>query len=183
MKSCRPFLAFILPLGLIAGLGVGCAPPRDTSQATASPSSNAAANKEIVRRFVAAMNERRFEDLDAVVSVDVVRHSPSTPGLEVRSLEQFKDFLREDLTGVPDAVQEIRTMVAEGNLVAVWANYSGTQDGPLGPFPATGRRVDTDFAAILRLEGGMITEINVVWDNLSMLSQLGHLEPPVPEGG
>jgi predicted ester cyclase len=188
MSIRRQFPAFVLRLGLIAGLGVGCTPAQDTSQAAASASANAAAdqeaaNKEVVRRFVAAMNERRFDDLDELVSPDVVRHSPSTPGLEVRSLDQFKDMLRQDFTGVPDAMQDIRFLVAEGDLVGVWANYSGTQDGPIGPFPATGQRVDLDFAGILRLEGGMITEIHVVWDNLSMLVQLGHLEPPMPEGG
>ena len=181
MNRRPPTLAFVLPLVMAVGLGTGCTSPGETPQADATPSSKAEANKEVVRRFVAAMNERRFEDLDELVSVDVVRHSPSTPGLEVRSLDQFKEFLRQDLEGVPDAMQEIRMLVAEGDLVALWANYSGTQDGPLGPFPATGRRVDTDFAGILRLEGGMITEINVVWDNLSMLVQLGHLEAPGPE--
>lgn len=183
MSPRPPVIAFVLPLGLIAGLVAGCTPPRDTSGTATSGSESTAANKEVVRRFVTAINERRFDDLDELVSPDVTRHSPSTPGLEVRSLAQFKDMLREDLTGVPDALQEVRILVAEGDLVALWANYSGTQDGPIGPFPATGRRVDADFAGILRLEGGMITEINVVWDNLSMLVQLGHLEPPAPEGG
>jgi predicted ester cyclase len=187
MNRRPPFLAFALPLVAAMGLGTGCAPgdtPQpDTTSSAMAGADREEANKEVVRRFVAAMNERRFEDLDELVSPDVVRNSPSTPGLEIRSLEQFKEFLREDLTGVPDAMQELRMMAAEGDLVAFWANYSGTQDGPLGPFPATGRRVDADFAGILRLEGGMITEINVVWDNLSMLVQLGHLDPPAPEGG
>ena len=180
MNHRPPTLAFALTLVLAAGLGTGCASPEDGPQAGATPSSITEANKDVVRRFVAAINERRFEELDELVSPDAVRRSPSTPGLEVRSLDEFKDFLRQDLTGVPDAMQEIRMMVAEGDLVALWANYSGTQDGPMGPFPATGRRVDTDFAGFLRLEDGMITEINVVWDNLSMLVQLGHLQAPGP---
>lgn len=142
-------------------------------------------NKEVVRRFVSAINERDFDALDDLVAPDLVRHSPSTPDVTVRSLDDFNSFLRRDLESVPDAVQEIRTMVAEDEMVAVWANYAGTQTGPLGPFPASGQSVDLDFAAILRLEGGRIEEIWVVWDNLSMLTELGHLSPPVspaPEG-
>jgi predicted ester cyclase len=175
-------LLLILPIVLAGMLAAGCAPSRDAPQTDTTASSDTEANKEVVRRFVSAINERRFDDLDELVSPEVVRHSPSTPGLDVRSLDQFKDFLQQDLAGVPDAVQEIRMITAEGDLVALWANYSGTQDGPIGPFPPTGRRVDADFAGFLRLEDGMITEINVVWDNLSMLVQLGHLEPP-PDGG
>lgn len=170
--------AFALVLALV--LGTGCAAPDGTQPR--SVDSPTELNKEIVRRFVEAMNERRFDDLDELVSPDVVRHSPSTPGLEVRNLDQFKDFLRQDLTSVPDAMQEIRMMVAEGDLVAVWAGYSGTQDGPLGPFPPTGRPVEIDFAGFLRLEEGLITEIHVVWDNLNMLVQLGHMELPASEG-
>lgn len=135
-------------------------------------------NKEVVRRFVAAINQRDFGALDALVAPDVVRHSPSTPGVSVRSLEDLKAFLRQDLAGVPDAVQEIRMILAEGDKVAVWANYSGTQDGPVGPFPASGRTVDLDFAGILRVEDGRIAEMWVVWDNLDMLTQLGHVAPP-----
>lgn len=182
--SHRPlFIASMLTLISSTTLGVACASPDSASQSDESARAKIELNKEVVRRFVAAMNERRFDDLDELVAPDVVRRSPSTPGLEVRNLEQFKDFLHQDLASVPDATQEIRMMVAEGDLVAVWANYSGTQDGPLGPYPATGRSVDTDFAGFLRIEDGLITEIYVVWDNLSMLVQLGHVEPPSAEGG
>ena len=31
--------------------------------------------------------------------------------------------------------QTIKLLLAEGNLVAVWTTYEGTQQGPLGPFP------------------------------------------------
>lgn len=182
--SHRPSLV-VSAFTLIAlyGSGAGCASPEGSSRADESARATMEFNKEVVRRFVTAMNERRFEDLDELVSPTVVRHSPSTPGLEIRNLDQFKDFLRGDIAGVPDSRQEIRMMAAEGDLVAVWANYSGTQEGPMGPYPPTGRRVDADFAGFLRLEDGLIVEINAVWDNLSMLVQLGHLEPPPPEGG
>lgn len=161
-RSSAALLSFLVLLS-------GCGP---------SPEAQTSANKALVERFVAAINERDFEALDELVAPDVARHSPSTPGVTVTNRDELKAFLRQDLIGVPDAVQEIRMMVAEGDKVAVWANYSGTQDGPLGPFPASGRPVDLDFAGILRIAEGHIAEIWAVWDNLSMLSQLGHLPPP-----
>lgn len=153
----------------MAAVASGCAEPAEERESR---------NKEVVRSFVAAINARNFAALDALVAPNVVRHSPSTPGVSVRSRDDLKAFFRQDLAGVPDAVQEIRMMVAEGDRVALWANYSGTQDGPLGPFPPSGRTVDLDFAAMLRLEEGRIAEMWVVWDNLSMLTELGHLTPP-----
>ena len=40
----------------------------------------------------------------------------------------------------PNSVQTIRLLIAEGNLVAVWATYEGTQQGSMGPFPPSGRK-------------------------------------------
>ena len=136
-------------------------------------------NKALVRRFGEAMNSRRFDLLDDVVAPDIVRHCQATPDVDVRSLDDFKAFLRQDLATVPDSVQTLKHLVAEGDMVAVWVTYEGTQQGPLGPFPATGRRLTLDFGAFLRIEGGRIAEMWVTWDNVAALAQLGHvLSPP-----
>ena len=137
-------------------------------------------NKEVVRRLIAAINARDFDLLDELVAPDVVRHSQATAGVEVRSLEQFKEFLRQDLSTFPDAQQEIHTIIAEGDEVALYLTLTGTQDGPAGPFPASGKRVEVKFIGIMRLENAKVTEIWVEWDNLSILTQLGHI-PPVME--
>jgi hypothetical protein len=55
----------------------------------------------------------------------------------------------------------------------------GTNDGPLGPYPATGRRVEVPFCEILRYdEQGKIVSGEIFYDLNTMLSQLGHVEPP-----
>jgi len=55
----------------------------------------------------------------------------------------------------------------------------GTQKGPMGPFPASHKRMELPFIGILRLEQGKVAEIWVEWDNLNALTQLGHF--PLPE--
>jgi predicted ester cyclase len=47
----------------------------------------------------------------------------------------------------------------------------------MGPFPASGNRVDLKFIGILRIENGKVAEIWVEWDNLTVLTQLGHFPP------
>lgn len=136
-------------------------------------------NKALVRRFGEAMNSRQLDILDDIVDPHFIRHCQATPDVDVRSLQGFKEFLRQDTAVFPDSIQTARHAVAEGNLVAVWATYEGTQRGPMGPFPASGRRMKLDFAAFLRLENGKITEMWVTWDNGAALAQLGHL-PPAP---
>lgn len=137
-----------------------------------------ARNKEIVRQMAEAINERDFDALDHLVADDVRRHSAATPGVEVRSLEDFKAFLHQDLAAVPDARQEIQIMIAEGDKVALRAIYRGTQTGPMGPFPPSGKQVEIPFIGILRIEDGKIAELWVEWDNLAALTRLGHLPPP-----
>ena len=91
-------------------------------------------NKAVIRRFFDAWNSRQPDTFDDLVARDVVRHCEATPGVEARNLDQIKEFLRQDTAVFPDSVQTIKLLVAEGNLVAAWTTYEGTQQGLMGPF-------------------------------------------------
>lgn len=69
-------------------------------------------------------------------------------------------------------------MFGNDEYVAVRATYSGTQSGPMGPFPAIGKPMSIPFNGIVRIEDGRIDEMWVEWDNLGPLVQLGHITPP-----
>ena len=133
-------------------------------------------NKAVIRRFFEAWNSRRPEAFDELAAPDVVRHCQATPGLDVFNLDQLKKFLKLDTNVFPDSVQTIKHLVAEGNLVALWVTYEGTQRGSMGPFAPSGVRAQFDFGAVFRMEGGKIAEWWVTWDNMTVLRQLGH--PP-----
>ena len=134
-----------------------------------------ARNKTLVRRFEEVMNTRQLDALDEVVAPTFVRHCQATPNLEVRSLEEFKDFLRQDVAVFPDNTQTFTHVIAEGDMVARWATYEGTQLGQMGAFPPSAKRVRFDFAAILRVADGKLAEEWVTWDNMTILAQLGYL--------
>jgi predicted ester cyclase len=97
-------------------------------------------NKAVIRRFIDAWNSRQPDLFDDLIAPDVVRHCEATPGVEACNLDQVKEFLRQDTAVFPDSVQTIKLLVAEGNLVAAWTTYEGTQQGPMGPFPPSGGR-------------------------------------------
>lgn len=139
-------------------------------------------NKEIIRRFVEAGNARDFDGLAALVSPGFQRHCPATPDVDVRSFEDFCRFLERDAGTFPDNRVTLHALVAEGDLVAFWASYSGTQQGAMGPFPPTGRRMECEFSGIFRVEQDRIAHLRLTWDNLAVLAQLGHL-PAVLVGG
>jgi steroid delta-isomerase-like uncharacterized protein len=136
---------------------------------------NEADNVRIAQAMVQAINERDLDRLDELVSEDVVRHSVATAGVVVTSLAEFKAFLETDFATVPDSIMEIDVIFGNQSYVAMRALYSGTQSGQMGPFPPTEKRFQIPFIGILRFDEGKISEIWVEWDNVSALSQLGHL--------
>jgi len=138
-------------------------------------------NKSLARRFGEAMNARQLDLLDELVAPGFVRHCQATPGVCVTSLAEFKEYLRQDATVFPDSVQAAKHLIAEGDLVAVWATYEGTQTGQMGPFPPSGERMFLEVGAVLRVENGRIVELWVTWDNMAALAQLGHLQTPEKE--
>ena len=131
-------------------------------------------NKAVIRRFVERANARDFDALSDVVAASFERHCPATPDVEVRSLEDFRRFLEMDLETFPDSRVTLDTLVAEGDQVAFWAVYSGTQEGQMGPFPPSHLRARVEFSGVFRISGGLIRELRVTWDNVGMLRQLGH---------
>ena len=135
-------------------------------------------NVRIATAMTDAINARDLDSLDSFVAPDVLRHSAATPDVVVTNLVEFKAFLATDFAAVSDSVQKIDVIFGGGDYVAVRARYIGTQDGPMGPFPASGKKLELPYVGILRFEDGKIVEIWVEWDNLSALSQLGHFPPP-----
>jgi len=161
----------LLPAWLVMLLAAGSAACFRTAD------SQLETNKDLVHRFVAVSNDRDFDELDRIVVPGFLRHCQATPGIEIRSLGEFKKFLEQDAATFPDSRVTIQKILAEGNLVAVWALYEGTQEGQMGPFPPSGRRMELDFGGVFRIEDGMIAELWLTWDNLSVLTQLGHSPP------
>jgi predicted ester cyclase len=138
-------------------------------------------NKALVRSLVDAGNSRDYERLDDLVSEHFVRHCQATPELDIRTRDQFKEYMRKDASVFPDARVTIQHIIAEGDFVAIWAEYSGTQEGQMGPFSPSHKRMTIDFGAIFRVESARLAELWVTWDNLAALTQLGHSPPPKEE--
>lgn len=135
-------------------------------------------NKSLVQAFVEAVNQQDWPRLDRLVDPAFIRHSRAAGEPQVRSREDLKVFLRREFETFPDAHEEIRFLLAEDDKVAARLSFTGTQTGPLGPFPASGRKVVSDYLCIFRLAGGRIVESWAEWDNLASLVQLGHYNPP-----
>ena len=132
-------------------------------------------NKALVRRFVEAINAQGWPLLRELVADGFRRHSTAGGEPGIRSRENLIDFLKGEYLTFPDATEAIDDLVAEGDKVAVRHRFRGTQRGPMGTHPPSGRVLEATYLAIYRIEHGRIAEAWAEWDNLGGLRQLGHL--------
>lgn len=140
-----------------------------------SPSSALAdKNKALVREFVAAINAQDWPALREIVAADFTRHSTAGGEPAVRSLDQLVGFLQGEFLSFPDAEETVADLLAEGDKVAARHHFRGTQTGPMGPYPASGKVMAATYLAIYRIENERIAEAWAEWDNLAGLKQLGH---------
>ena len=147
---------------------------------TMDPDDELVKNKEVVKRFIEISNDANWDRLADIVAAEFRRHSAATAGEPVRSLEEFIALQQGFMTTFPDQRVRLDHMIAEGDHVAIRATYTGTQSGPIGDFPASGKEVDGPFIAFFRIESGRIAELWVEWDNVDMLTQLGILPSLTP---
>src|SRR5262245_18418726 len=121
-------------------------------------------NKAVVRAFVEAINQQDWRRFDDLLAPDFTRLSSTSGQPQIRSRDQLRDFLAGEISTFPDARETIHFLVAEGDMVAVHSGFRGTQRGPMGPFPASGRSLSADFISVYRVADGRIAEAWVEWD-------------------
>lgn len=126
------------------------------------------ANKAVVKRYFAAIEEGDLTALDEVVSAD---YQDRTPGRQP-GRQALKAAARALRAAFPDITSTLTHMLAEGDLVAVRNRVTGTQHGPLGELPATGNRVDFTALQLFRVEAELIVEHWELFDETTLAQQL-----------
>jgi steroid delta-isomerase-like uncharacterized protein len=104
-----------------------------------------------------------------------IHHDPGDPW-DQRELDPaaFIERVRLSRAPFPDQRFDVRDMVAEGEKVLITWLWSGTHEGDLPGFPATGRRVTMSGATAYYFERGRITGHWQVVDRLGVYLQLRH---------
>lgn len=139
------------------------------------------ANKATVRRMLERLSAGDVEGFTSALAEDYVRHCQAMPPelQELRGRDAMHGWLLSNQATFPDYREEIEWLMGEGEFVAWRSRGTGTQEGPLGPFPATHRRMDVVIIGMHRFEDGQVAETWTSWDNLAVLTQLGLM----PESG
>jgi len=133
-------------------------------------------NKATVRQMLEKLSAGDVDGYTDHLAYHYVRHCQSMPSemQEINGRRAMYEWLVSTLLTFHDYREEPEWLGGEGDFVFWRARGTGTQSGPYGPYPATGRRMDLVIIGMHRFEGSLVAETWTSWDNLAALTQLGH---------
>ena len=130
--------------------------------------------------FVAAFNdhdESRIRELNAENSV------VEAPGdVHVEGREATTQYAMAWLNAFPDARLNVKNEFASGDWVVQEFTFEGTHEdtlsGPGGDIPATHRHLKGRGVQIFRVEGDVVTDTHLYFDQVQIMTQLGLMPEP-----
>ena len=115
------------------------------------------------------LNRKKTGLIETIYTPYCHGHSPDGP---FRTRDGFRALIDRYLTAFPDLHVDIQSMIDQDDWVAMHYTFVGTNNGPLGIFPATGRTLTLSCFVVTRIEGDRIVEQNFMWDSLNGRRQL-----------
>ncbi len=93
----------------------------------------------------------------------------------IDTVEGYTEWMKNLLTPIPDGHYELLFFAEdeERNSVAACAVFHGTQTGPGGPVPPTGKTAAADYAYLMQFDGGQIKHVTKIWNDMITLQQVG----------
>ena len=175
MPTRREFLQSALG----AGLALGVQHPRPALAQT--PRSQLERNKEVARGYKETMNRRA-----ATEEFFAPGYKRTRAGLQHLANNAKDQGFANPGTGlrdaIPDRVDVVEDIIADGDRVGMLWRLTGTHKGDLLGIPPTGRKIDIHELGILRLANGKIVEGWFMADEAGLLRQLGAALPPRKDG-
>jgi steroid delta-isomerase-like uncharacterized protein len=135
-------------------------------------------NAGAVHFFQTAFSTGDIEEVDDFIAPDFVLYDKNdTQGVKLGTVG-FILWVDSIRTGFPDWQQTIKSVICQDDWVAVHYTVTGTHTGNLPNLPATGNTLTLDGIYVMRLVDGHIAEMWNMYDQLSLLRQLGVLPAP-----
>jgi len=127
---------------------------------------------EYQRVWLDGLNRGDVSAADEAFASDCVVHITGIAE-PFRGVGAWKEFVAGMLNAFPDLHFTMEDQLVQDDRVAHRWSATGTQTGPLGPAPATGKSVVLDGLIIDRVVDGRVQERWEQFDQTRMLQQLG----------
>ncbi|MDJ0778874.1 MAG: nuclear transport factor 2 family protein [Gammaproteobacteria bacterium] len=133
-------------------------------------------NLDTAKRFFEACETGKgWNECSEYCHSDATFSAQTTALAEITSLEGYCEWMKNLFTPIPDGNYDLRFFAEDEsrNSVAAFAVFHGTQTGPGGPVPPTGKKVAAEYVYHMELEQGHIKHMTKVWNDMISLQQLG----------
>ena len=97
------------------------------------------------------------------------------PLADVRTLQQYTDWMKGLLTFIPDGRYELKSFATddERKNVSAYAVFLGTHTGQGGPCPPTGKSLKSDYVYVMEFDGDKIRHMTKIWHAGIAMKELG----------
>lgn len=125
--------------------------------------------------FAACETGKGWEGCKSYCKPDATFSAQAEPLADVKTLQQYTDWMKAMMTLFPDARYEVKAFGtdAERQSVAAYGVFSGTHTGQGGPVPPTGKSMKTDYVYVMQFEGDKIAHMTKIWHAGLALKDLG----------
>jgi predicted ester cyclase len=125
--------------------------------------------------FVACETGKGWDGCRAYCNPGATFSAQAEPLLEVRTLQQYCDWMKGLLGFIPDGRYDLKSFATDEKRrnVSAYAVFRGKHTGQGGPCPPTGRSVETDYVYAMQFEGDKIQHMTKIWHSGLAVKQLG----------
>jgi steroid delta-isomerase-like uncharacterized protein len=136
--------------------------------------------KALAESSLEIWNEGNLALIEEVYAPEYVRHDSAFPE-DIVGLDDFKKLITFMRTAYPDFKVTFDDMIVKGDKVVVRWTMIGTNTGPRGDLPPTGKKVRISGISMSRIVNGKTAEEWEFYNSLDVALQLGFtLTPPQP---
>jgi ketosteroid isomerase-like protein len=124
--------------------------------------------------FDACETGKGWEACKVYCSPDATFAAQAEPLVDVKTLEQYTDWMKGLMTVLTNATYEVKSFATdtERNNVCAYAVFSGTHLAG-GPVPPTGKSTKSDYVYVMQFSGDRIVHMTKIWHSGLALKELG----------
>jgi steroid delta-isomerase-like uncharacterized protein len=133
-------------------------------------------NKDFMRRFLEASVARDSTAFKELMAPDFAAHVSGGP----KNREGFVQHMNVFNSAFSNMQVTISDLVTDGEKVVARTTWRGTHDGNFQGLPPTGKQIEIEAYIVERLRDGKTVEHWSLFDQMTMMQQLGIIPPPQP---
>ena len=125
--------------------------------------------------FVACETGKGWDVCKAYCIADATFAAQAEPLADVRSLQQYCDWMKGMFGPMPDGRYELVSFATDEQRrnVSAYAVFLGTHSAQGGPVPPTGKKVATDYVYVMKFDGDKICHLTKIWHSGHAFKALG----------